>query len=157
MDTMTVVWAVLIVIFLVVEGATAGLTSIWFAAGALAALAVAFLDAPVWLQIMLFVVVSIATLLLTRPFAKQFVSKKIQPANADKIIGTIATVTERIDNILGAGTVSVGGRIWMARSETGDIVKEGTLALVTAIQGAKVIVAPLTSAQTAEILNEKQY
>lgn len=147
---MTVLWAILIVVFLIIEGATAGLTSIWFAAGALAALAAAFLEAPVWLQVLLFVAVSVATLILTRPFARKFVNKKIQPTNADRVIGGTATVTERIDNIAGMGAVSVGGRIWTARSASGEVIEEGRLAAVKAIEGVKLIVEPQEAAQTAE-------
>ncbi len=150
MDTMTVVWAVLIVLFLIVEGATAGLTSIWFAAGALAALAAAFLDLPVWLQIVLFIVISAATLVLTRPLAKKYVNRKIQPTNADRAIGGVATVTERIDNIAGIGAVTLGGRMWTARSATGEIIEEGTRTEVKAIEGAKLIVEPQEAVKTAE-------
>ncbi len=147
---MTVAWAVLIVVFLIIEGATAGLTSIWFAAGALTALAVTFLGGPVWLQIVLFIAVSVVTLILTRPLAKKFVNKKIQPTNADKVIGGTATVTERIDNVAGIGAVSVGGRIWTARSATGEIIEEGTLTEIKSIEGVKLLVVPQKAAQTAE-------
>ncbi|PKM74241.1 MAG: NfeD family protein [Firmicutes bacterium HGW-Firmicutes-16] len=147
---MTVVWAVLIVLFLIAEGATAGLTSIWFAAGALTALAAAFLDLPVWLQIVLFIVVSVGTLLMTRPLAKKYVNRKIQPTNADRAIGSVATVTERIDNVAGTGAVTLGGRMWTARSTTGEIVEEGTRTEVTAIEGVKLIVEPQVAVKTEE-------
>ena len=150
MDTMTIIWTVLIVVFLVIEGVTAGLASIWFAAGALVALVASFLNAPVILQIILFIVVSIITLVLTRPLAKKFVNKKIQPTNADRVIGATATVTERIDNIAGIGTVSVGGRIWTARSATGEIIEEGTITEIKSIEGVKLIVVPRKVALTTE-------
>ena len=150
METMIVVWAVLIVVFFVVEGATAGLASIWFAAGALVALAAAFLDAPIWLQIAIFIAVSVATLFFTRPLAKKYVSKKIEPTNADKVIGTTVTVSERIDNIERTGEVSVGPRIWIARSESGSPIEAGALVEVKAIEGAKLIVNPLPKTEMAE-------
>jgi len=147
---MTVVWAVLVVVFRAVEGATAGLTSIWFAAGALVALAGAFLGAKVWLQVLLFVVVSIATLLVTRPLARKYVNKQFQPTNADKVIGTNATVTERIDNLAGTGTVSVGGRLWTARSATGENIEKGTLTVIRRIEGVKLIVELLPQTQASK-------
>ena len=150
MDTMIVVWAVLIVVFFVVEGATAGLASIWFAAGALFALAAAFLDAPIWLQVVIFIIVSLACLFFTRPLARKYVNRRIQPTNADKVIGTTVTVTERIDNIDRTGEVSVGERIWIARSESGAPIEPGTLVVVKAIEGAKLIVNPLPSTEMAE-------
>ena len=146
MDTMTVVWVVLIVVFLVVEGATAGLTSIWFAAGALAALAAVLLDASVWLQIAVFLVVSVAALIATRPLARKYVNRKTEPTNADKVIGGNATVTVRIDNFAGTGAVTVGGRVWTARSVTNDPLEAGTLIVVRRIEGVKLIVEPANAA-----------
>ena len=145
-DTMTTVWVVLIVVFLVVEGATAGLTSIWFAAGALAALAAVFLDASVWLQIAVFLVVSVIALIATRPLAKKYVNKKAEPTNADKVIGGNAAVTERIDNFAGTGAVTVSGRLWTARSATDEPIEAGTLTVVRRIEGVKLIVEPATAA-----------
>ena len=147
---MTVVWAVLVVVFLVVEGATAGLTAIWFAAGALVALAGALLGAKSWLQVLLFIVVSIATLFATRPLARKYVNRQVQPTNADKVIGFTATVTERIDNLAGTGTVSVGGRLWTAISTTGDTIEKGTLTVIRRIEGVKLIVELLPQTLTAK-------
>ena len=89
-----------------------GLISIWFALGALAALVSALLHAPLWLQIVWFLVVSIAALALTRPLAKKYINAKTQPTNADMLIGQECVVTETIDNVLGMGAVTVGGKIW---------------------------------------------
>lgn len=150
MDDMIVVWAVLIAVFLVAEGATAGLTSIWFALGAIAALISAFFDAPMWLQIALFIVVSVATLVLTRPLAKKYVNTKAQPTNADMVIGKTATVIESIDNVTGKGTVSVGGRIWTARSETGEPIEKDAITVIKSIEGVKLIVQPQTVKEFAE-------
>ena len=150
MDTMVIVWAVLVVIFLVAEGATPGLVSIWFAAGALVALGCAFLSFPIWSQALIFVVVSVASLLLTRPLARKFVNKKTQATNADKVIGATATVIERIDNIGATGVVIVGGRTWTARSSTGDIIEKGALAKIKSIEGVKLIVSELPQVETAD-------
>ena len=151
MDTMIVVWAVLIVIFLVVEGATPGLVSIWFALGALASLLSAFLNAPLWLQIIIFVTVSCAALYFTRPLAKKFVNRKITPTNADMVIGATAVVTQRIDNITGTGAVTVGGKIWTARSATDEPIEAGTLTVVKSIEGVKLIVKMQSEKQLAKM------
>lgn len=149
MDTMIIVWAVLVVVFLVAEGATPGLVSIWFAAGALVALGSAFLSFPIWSQAIIFVVVSVASLLLTRPLAHKYVNRKTQPTNADKVIGATATVSERIDNIEATGAVLVGGRTWTARSSTGDIIEKGSLTKIKSIEGVKLIVEPLRETDMA--------
>ena len=141
---MTVVWLVAMIVLLVIEGVVPGLISIWFALGALAALVSALLHAPLWLQIVWFLVVSIAALALTRPLAKKYINAKTQPTNADMLIGKECVVRESIDNVLGAGAVSVDGKVWTARTENDDIkVPEGSRAVVVRIEGAKLIVKPL--------------
>lgn len=141
---MTVVWLVAMIVLLVIEGVVPGLISIWFALGALAALVSALLHAPLWLQIVWFLVVSIAALALTRPLAKKYINAKTQPTNSDMLIGKECVVRESIDNVLGAGAVSVDGKVWTARTENDDIkVPEGSRAVVVRIEGVKLIVKPL--------------
>ena len=141
---MTVVWLVAMIVLLVIEGVVPGLISIWFALGALAALVSALLHAPLWLQIVWFLVVSIAALALTRPLAKKYINAKTQPTNADMLIGKECVVRESIDNVLGAGAVSVDSKVWTARTENDDIkVPEGSRAVVVRIEGVKLIVKPL--------------
>ena len=141
---MTVVWLVAMIVLLVIEGVVPGLISIWFALGALAALVSALLHAPLWLQIVWLLVVSIAALALTRPLAKKYINAKTQPTNADMLIGKECVVRESIDNVLGAGAVSVDGKVWTARTENDDIkVPEGSRAVVVRIEGVKLIVKPL--------------
>ena len=141
---MTVVWLVAMIVLLVIEGVVPGLISIWFALGALAALVSALLHAPLWLQIVWFLVVSIAALALTRPLAKKYINAKTQPTNADMLIGKECVVRESIDNVLGAGAVSVDGKVWTARTENDDIkVPEGSRAVVVRIEGVKLIVKPI--------------
>lgn len=145
MQEMIYTWAALIVVFLIVEGLTAGLASIWFALGSVAALVSAFLGAPIWLQITLFVIVSALTLIFTRPLARKYVNKRIEPTNADRLIGASATVTERIDNIAAKGYVTAGGRLWPARSKSGEPIEKDTVTVVRSIEGIKLIVEPLSA------------
>ena len=141
---MTVVWLIAMITLLVVEGLVPGLISIWFALGALAALVSALLHAPLWLQIVWFLVVSIAALALTRPLAKKYINSKTQPTNADMLIGRECVVRENIDNVLGTGAVSVDGKVWTARTESDDTkAQEGSRAVVVRIEGVKLIVKPV--------------
>lgn len=142
MNPAQVVWVVLMVVFLAVEAITPGLTSIWFGLGAFVALISAFVGAPIWLQAVLFFVVSIVALVFTRPLARKFVNKRVQATNADKVIGSQATVTERVDNIAGTGAASVGGRIWTARSAGGGVIEAGELTTVKSIEGVKLLLVP---------------
>ena len=138
---MTVVWLVAMIVLLVIEGVVPGLISIWFALGALAALVSALLHAPLWLQIVWFLVVSIAALALTRPLAKKYINAKTQPTNADMLIGSDCVVRERIDNLRGTGAVLAQGKEWTARTESGEASAEvGEIVKIVRIEGVKLIV-----------------
>ena len=138
---MALVWLVVMVVFLVVEALVPGLVSLWFAIGALAALFAAMLGAPVWLQLVWFFVVSIVALALTRPLARKYINAKVQPTNADALIGKECVVTEDIDNIRATGAVKISGREWTARSaEDGRGFRAGDIVTVKAIEGVKLIV-----------------
>jgi membrane protein implicated in regulation of membrane protease activity len=138
-----IVWLILLLAFAALEGITVGLTSIWFAAGTLAALIAALLHGPLWLQIALFLVVSILCLLAVRPLARKFVNTQVQPTNADRVIGAEGRVTEDIDNIQGKGAVTIGGIIWTARSDSDGVIPAGCLVRVLRIEGVKVFVEPI--------------
>ena len=144
-----IVWVVLMVVFLVVEAATAGLTCIWFAIGSLAALIAALFDAQLWLQIVWFLVISFVTLYFTRPLVKKYVNSRSQPTNADMVIGKEALVTEDIDNVEATGAVSVGGKVWTARSADGGRIKSGAVVSVLRIEGVKLIVEPVPAQSQA--------
>lgn len=149
LSNMSIVWVVLMVVFLVVEAATAGLTCIWFAIGSLAALIAALFDAQLWLQIVWFLVISFVTLYFTRPLVKKYVNSRSQPTNADMVIGKEALVTEDIDNVEATGAVSVGGKVWTARSADGGCIKSGTVVSVLRIEGVKLIVEPVPAQSQA--------
>jgi len=134
-------WIVALIVFVAVEAATVGLASIWFAVGALAALICAALGGPVWLQVLWFLVVSVVTLILTRPLAKKLVNGRRVATNADRSIGRTATVTERIDNIAGQGAVRLDGLVWTARSTDDAVaIETGEQVTVREIQGVKLVV-----------------
>lgn len=137
----TTVWLALVIVFLVIEGLAPGLVSIWFAAGALAAMIASMFNAPFWLQLVWFVVVSAVALAFTRPLAKKYINNKKQPTNADMLLGRECIVDEPIDNIAGTGSVKVSGKIWSARmlDETVTAVS-GEHLVVERIEGVKLIV-----------------
>ena len=143
MNPMSTVWLALMIVFLVGEGATAAVTTIWFAAGALAAMIASFLGAQVWLQSVIFGVVSVVLLLALRPFIKKYITPKQTKTNIDAVIGKEGLVTQRIDNIAGTGKVKLDGMEWSARSTSNEPVEEGTLIKVDRIEGVKVFVSVL--------------
>jgi membrane protein implicated in regulation of membrane protease activity len=144
MDWATIVWFALLLIFLVVEAACAiHLVSIWFAAGSLVALIASFFSAPVWLEVVLFLVVSCAMLVLFWPFTKKFLNPKVEKTNVDAIVGSEGYVTVAIDNVAAVGQVKLGAMEWTARSATGAVIAQGTLVKVDRVEGVKVFVTPV--------------
>lgn len=139
----TAFWIIAMVAFLLVEAVTVGLASIWFALGSLAAMVCAMLEAQVWVQIVVFLLVSAAALYFTRPLVKKYINGKKQPTNADMAIGKECRVTETINNIEGTGAVYVDGKTWTARSEDDEVIEEGELVWALRIEGVKLIVSKI--------------
>ena len=137
------VWLALLVVFLIVEAATVGLVSLWFAAGALAAMIAALLGGELWLQLVLFCVVSGALLIALRPFARKLLRPGIVPTNVDAVIGTEGVVVTAIDNLSATGEVKLGAVLWSARSTDGTSIPEGTKVRVEKVEGVKVLVSPV--------------
>ena len=140
MNLMIWIWLGAIVLFGVVEAATAGLVSIWFVAGALAALIAVLLGAGIWVQLVAFVVVSAAALALTRPLVKKITAGRSVPTNADRVLGRTARVTETIDNDSASGAVYVDGKTWTARSVDGIVIPVGEQVEVSSMEGVKLLV-----------------
>ncbi len=138
---MITIWAVGIVLFLLIEAVTAGVASIWFALGSICALVAALLGAPIWLQVLWFAVISVLTMILTRPIVKKYVNGKAQATNADRVIGMKATVREGINNLAAMGSVLCDGKEWTARSADGSSIPAGSVVTVLAIEGVKLIVS----------------
>lgn len=135
------IWLALIIIFLLIEIATVGLTSIWMAGGALVAFLLNLFDVGIVWQILAFFAVSLVLMVFTRPFAKKFINSNRTKTNYEEIIGKTVKVIEKIDNMNEQGAASVNGQEWTARAknptetfEVDDMVK------VVDIMGVKLIV-----------------
>lgn len=139
-EVMTIIWIAAIIIFGIAEAATAGLVSIWFVAGAVAALIATELGGALWLQFAVFLAVSILALIATRPLAREMLDKTIIPTNADRVLHHEAKVTETVDNENAAGAVYIDGKTWTARSETGEVIEKGKMAEVIRMEGVKLYV-----------------
>ena len=137
------IWLIALVVLVIGEGITVGLTFIWFAVGALGGLITAVLGGPIWLQIVVFLVLSGLSLALIRPFAARFLRTSRTATNADRVIGKTAVVTEDIDNVEGKGQVNVSCQIWSARSEHSVVIPSGTEVRVLRIEGVKLFVEAL--------------
>lgn len=136
-----IVWLALAIIFSVIELATMGLVTIWFAAGALVALLLSMVGAPFLVQVAAFLVVSVAVLLLVRPLATRYVNKNARKTNIDAVVGRRLIVKQEIDNLKGTGKIDMDGTTWLAVSTIDNLViPAGTPVRVVKVSGAKLIV-----------------
>ena len=139
--TSTIVWLGLLILFLAVEIATVGLTSIWFAGGALAGLLLDLAGLDVVWQIIAAVVVTVILLIFTRPFAVKFVNNNHEKTNYEGIIGKVIRITETVDNINQTGVAVLNGQEWTVRTVNDEmILVPDTVAKVVSISGVKLIV-----------------
>lgn len=143
-------WLILMIGMVVLELSTAQMVSIWFAIGALGALIATYLGAEIWLQIIIFLVVSGIALVATRPFVKKLTAGKKVPTNADRYVGRKGMVTATVDNQQGVGLVKIEGSVWSARSVSGEVLPAGEQVVVERIEGVKLMVQRAEVSCTAQ-------
>jgi membrane protein implicated in regulation of membrane protease activity len=136
------VWLAILVVMAVIEIITLGLTTIWFAGGALVAFVASLLGAPLPLQIGLFTVVSLVLLAVTRPIAVKYFNKDRVKTNAESLIGQSGMVLEEINNLKASGLVQVNGQEWTARTLADAVIPKGSEVIVRDIRGVKLMVEP---------------
>lgn len=144
----TIFWFALLVVFLLAEAATVTMVSLWFAAGALAAVAVCLLEGGIWLQAGAFFVVSAILLTALRPIARKHFTPKLVKTNVDAVVGAKGFVTIAIDNVSAQGQVKLGAMEWTARSTSGEPIPEGTMVRADKVEGVKVFVTPVEAPAT---------
>lgn len=141
MGEMMIIWLVVLILSIVVEVVTMGLTSIWFAGGALVAVLATVLGLPIFIQVLLFFLVSLLMLFFTRPVAVKYFNKDRVKTNAESLVGRQAVVTSEIDNLQAIGQVTLGGQEWSARSSDDSVrIPVGSVVNVISISGVKLIV-----------------
>ena len=142
MNWAAICWLVLTVMLLLAEAATVTLISLWFAAGSLAAMAMALVGGGIWLQVLVFLVVSAVALTALRPLTRKYLTPKLTATNIDSVIGSVGIVTADIDNISATGQIKLSGMEWTARSTSGEPIQAGTKVKVDKVEGVKVFVSP---------------
>lgn len=133
-------WLIGVVVLLVIELLTMGLTTIWFAGGALAAFFVTLLGGSILVQMIVFLIVSFILLFFTRPVAAKYFNGRREKTNTDSLIGKEAVVTEDIDNFAQKGIVVIGGMEWSARTADGSVIAKGQRVEIKEISGVKLMV-----------------
>jgi membrane protein implicated in regulation of membrane protease activity len=134
------IWIGVIILALIIETITMGLTTVWFAFAALITLIISLLGIDIWAQVGVFVTSSALMLIFLYPIAKENLKLGHEKTNYESIIGRQGKVIELIDNVNATGLVKVEGQIWSAKSITGTNIKEGSLILVKEVKGVKLIV-----------------
>lgn len=137
---MIILWIVILVAALLLEAATFALVSVWFVFGSIAALIAASLEAPIWLQFVLFILVTAVLLIFTRPLIKKLFPNKFTPTNSELSVGKSAVVIEEINTEQGKGRVRLNGVDWIAISDSNDIIPKDTVVTVVEVRGAKLSV-----------------
>lgn len=143
MNWAAIIWFVLMILFIMAEASTVAMISLWFAAGALAAMLTSLMGGEIWLQVVLFAVVSGGLLCALRPLARKYFIPKLTRTNVDSVIGSVGVVTGKIDNAVSQGQVKLGAMEWTARSTCGDPIEVGVQVRVDRIEGVKVFVTPV--------------
>lgn len=136
-------WLVVAVVLGIVEAFTAGLVTIWLVFGALVAWLAAILGLPFLAQLIVFLIVSYVLLITTRPILKKWLSREVVKTNADRLIGQIGYVTEKINRLEGVGQVKVAGQIWSAVPAAGNEIEPGTKVRIDEIVGVKLVVTQI--------------
>lgn len=140
LSAMPWVWLGVTIAAIVIEASTLALVAVWFIPSALISLVLALLRLPLWLQVPVFLALSVAQMIFLKPFMKKVLKIRYSPTNADTVIGKTGTVIEKIDNIAGTGAVKADGKVWTARSSDDNItIDEGSLVCAVEIRGVKLI------------------
>ena len=134
---MVIGWFIAFVILLLIELVTVNLVTIWFAIGAVAAIITTIFTDSILIQCIVFTVVSVISLLITRPLFKKFKLFGVTPTNSDRVIGKVGEVTKRIGKNK-YGEVKVYGNTWTASSD--KAIKVGERVKVLSIDGVKLVV-----------------
>lgn len=139
--TNSIAWLILLAVLILIEFVTLGLTTIWFAGGSLVAFIVSLFYDNLFVEVILFLVVSLALLFFTRPIVKKYFNTTRVKTNYAAVIGKEAMVTTTIDNINGTGIARVNGQEWTARSVNDTVIEKGTKVIVEDISGVKLMVS----------------
>lgn len=138
-DTIIIGWILLVIIFVVIEGLTLGLATVWFAFGSAIALIAAMLNVSFPIQLALFLITSLLLLAFTRPIIKDYLKVGKVKTNLDSIIGVIGIVTKDIEPFK-VGQVKVNGQIWTGVADNKQYIEKDTQVKIIRIEGVKLIV-----------------
>ena len=138
--TGSIIWLIIVAVMVVIEIISLGLTTIWFGIGAVGAAVAAWIGYGIWVQLVVFAVLSVVAMALCRPFAIRYLNRDKEKTNVENVVGKTVVVSKKIDNEMASGEVKLNGIEWTARSEDGRVIPENERVTVTAVEGVKLIV-----------------
>ena len=144
MPDMEIIWLAGIVAFIIIVAATYQLISIWFVIGAIGGMIASMCGVDFYVQMAVFLLISVVLLLLLRPVSLKLIKKQDFKSNADSLIGKNILITEEVNNVRGTGQGKVNGMTWTVRSEKDEIIEAGEIAEIGRIEGVKLIVKQQT-------------
>ncbi len=136
----TSTWLIIAAILIIVEIISIGLTSVWFAFGAFAAAVVSCFTDSLVIELAVFIAVSIVLWVFTRPIAMKYIKPGKEKTNVETLPGSVAIVTEKIDNLGGTGAAKINGLEWTARSSDNSIIEAGETVVINEVSGVKLLV-----------------
>lgn len=138
--TGSIIWLIIVAVMVVIEIISLGLTTIWFGIGAVGAAVAAWMGYGIWVQLVVFALLSVVAMALCRPFAIRYLNRDKEKTNVENVVGKTVVVSKKIDNEIASGEVKLNGIEWTARSEDGRVIPENERVTVTAVEGVKLIV-----------------
>ena len=134
-------WLIVLAVLLIIEAITVGLTTIWFAGGALIAAVLSWMGMGIAVQWGVFLLISLVLLIFTRPLAVRYMNKGVSKTNVNSLIGEKAVVIQPINNLAQTGQVRINDIEWMARTSSDEVtIPEQAVVTIEAVQGVKLIV-----------------
>lgn len=138
-------WLGILAILLVIEAITVGLTTVWFAGGALVACIASWLGGGIVVQLLLFFGVSVVLLIFTRHLAVRYMNKGVEKTNAESLLGKRAVVIQPVNNLAQTGQVRINDIEWTARTaDDGEEIPTGAVVEIEEIRGVKLIVKEIS-------------
>lgn len=135
-----IIWLAAVIAFIILEASTYQMVCVWFIVGSIGGMIASMLGAGFWVQMTVFLVVSIVLLILMRPLAMKRLNSHKVKTNADSLIGKKVLITETVDNTKATGQGKIDGAVWTVRSSDGSVIEEGEVAEIKKIEGVKLIV-----------------
>lgn len=140
MPTAGIIWLLAVIAFIILEACTYQMICVWFIGGAIGGMIAGMLGAGFWVQMGLFLVLSVILLVAFRPLAIKRLNSQKTKTNADSLIGKKVIITETVDNINATGQCKLDGVVWLVRSDDDTVIAEGERAEILRIEGVKLIV-----------------